>query len=152
MSCEAKQEQVGLLIDGELLEPEQSGLFRHLEDCSDCRLFFRSMIRLRKAIRRDQEEISLAADEILPTWSSPAARKPSREWSRWIEIVRGGWRMPKPVAIGLAVLLVAGGAALGSRIATTRGAGVGGDQTAKPAVVVVCSLPEVEVVQRGPGR
>ncbi len=152
MSCEAKQEQLSLLIDAELQEPDQVGLFRHLEGCSDCRLFFRSMIRLRNAAKRDQEEIALTADEILPPWDPAAVQRSSRGRSRWIEIVSGGWRMPKPVAIGVAIVLIAGGIVLGSRIASTGGSGAAGDRIAKPAVVVVCSLPEVEVVQRDPGR
>lgn len=152
MDCETKQEQVSLLIDGELPEADQVGLFRHLEDCSDCRFFFHSMVRLRNAARRDQEAIEHTADEILPAWNPTPERRPGRTRSRWVEILTGGWRMPAPVAIALAIALIAGGAVLGSRLAVVGGAGAPGDRSVKPTVVVVCSLPEVEVVQSGPGR
>jgi hypothetical protein len=178
VSCEAKQEQVSLLIDAELEEPDQVVLFRHLEGCSDCRLFFDSMLRFRKATKRDQEEINLAADEILPQRSplptnehtsghgarhlnkNPSGgkardvnKRPSGDGtSRWLRVLAGGWRVPVPVAVGLAMALLVTGVLVGARISTTSG-GMGpegrAERMVKPTVVVICSLPEVLVLGSG---
>jgi predicted anti-sigma-YlaC factor YlaD len=146
VNCEGRQEQVSLLIDAELEEADQVGVFKHLEGCSDCRLFFRSMIRLRRAAKRDREEISLAANEILPERSPLPLGRGNGRWERWLA---GGWRMPAPVAVGLAVILLITGALVGTRMVGISGnAGRQGlaERPAKPIVVVVCSLPEVQVL------
>jgi hypothetical protein len=178
VSCEARQEQVSLLIDAELEERDQVILFRHLEGCSDCRLFFDSMLRFRKATKRDQEEINLAADEILPRRSplpsnEPASghgarhlearpsgaksrdlnKRPSGDGTkRRLRVIAGGWRVPAPVAIGLAMALLVAGVLVGTRISILSGGdGPGGraERMAKPTVVVICSLPEVQVLGSG---
>jgi predicted anti-sigma-YlaC factor YlaD len=151
VSCDARQEQVSLLIDAELEESDQVTLFGHLENCTECRLFLDSMIRFRNAARRDHEASSLAADEALPQGS----RLPLKEAAsghgerRWLRILTRGWRMPASVAIGAAVVLLVAGAIVGTRISTLSGGGGPEGQaglTSKPAVVVICSLPEVEVL------
>jgi hypothetical protein len=178
VSCEAKQEQVSLLIDAELEEPAQVILFKHLEGCSDCRLFFDSMLRFRKATKRDQEEINLAADEVLPRRSpfpmnehmsghgarhlskSPSGgeprglnKSPSGDGTRrWLMVIARGWRVPAPVAVGLAMALLVAGALVGARVsAFSGGDGRGGraERMAKPTVVVICILPEVQVFGNG---
>jgi predicted anti-sigma-YlaC factor YlaD len=147
VNCEANQEQVSLLIDAELAEADQVTVFRHLEGCPDCRLFFQSMIRLRKAAKRDLEEISLAANEILPQRLAPAPL--GGETKRRANWLAGGWRMPAPAAVGLAVVLLVTGALVGSRLVGISGSagrqGLAG-RTVRPTVVVVCSLPEVQVL------
>jgi hypothetical protein len=169
---------VSLLIDAELEEPDQVILFKHLEGCSDCRLFFESMLRFRKATKRDQEEINLAADEILPQRSAfpmnertpghgarhlndrPSGgkakdlnKRPSGDGTRrWLKVIAGRWRVPAPVAVGLAMALLIAGALVGARIsALSGGDGPGGraERMAKPTVVVICSLPEVQVLGNG---
>lgn len=151
MNCEANQEQVSLLIDAELEAADQVGVFKHLEGCSDCRLFFQSMIRLRKAAKRDLDEISLAANEILPQHAPrlPNSRRRRSGTGRWARWLAGGWRMPAPVAVGLAAILLVTGALVGVRLVGISGnAGRQGlaARTAEPIVVVVCSLPEVQVL------
>ncbi len=152
MSCESKQEQVSLLIDARLRESDQVVLFRHLEECEECRQFFDSMIRMRRAVKDDQEAILLAAAEVLPpgipsppAWPRPGAR-------RWLKALTGGWRVPAPIAVGLAVLLLAGGALLGSRVGYVPGQrGAEGHRSPSGAsVVVVCGLPPVDVVGVSP--
>jgi hypothetical protein len=178
VTCVAKQEQVSLLIDAELEEADQVTLFRHLEECSDCRLFFHSMIRFRNAAKRDQEELNLAADEILPQHSqlpmdkprhrddgrrliprlagdgaSPLERRPHGGGTRrWAKLLTGGWKLPAPMAVGLAVALLVAGALVGARVSTRSGvAGLDGPagRKANPTVVVVCALPEVRVLGSG---
>ena len=170
MSCERAQEQVSLWIDAELEESAQAALFGHLEGCSECRRFLDSMVRFRKAAAVDREEIFLSAGEALPPRSpvpaearrTDAGGKPTRRSQeagqpgpRWPRVLAGGWRrLPAPVAAGLAVILLAAGALLGARLAAVSGGG-GPEWSAarmeKPAVIVVCGLPEVEVVGSGPG-
>jgi hypothetical protein len=178
VSCEARQEQVSLLIDAELEVSGQAALFGHLEECLDCRLFFDSMVRLRRAAKRDQEEIELAADEVLPRhiplpmhvhpsgnrwrrllkhpFRHDSGRLPGRlsgnRAKRWLQILAGGWRMPVPMAVGLAMVLLVAGALVGARLSALSGSagleGPGGHQP-KPTVVVICSLPEVQVLGSG---
>jgi predicted anti-sigma-YlaC factor YlaD len=150
VNCEARQEQVSLLIDGEAGEPDEAAVFRHLGECPDCRLFFDSMIRFRNTARRDREEITRAADEALRA-QAPIPRERGRSrpgLGRWLPFLAGGWRVPAPAILGLAVVLLVGGALLGVRLARVSG-GAGAEGSAgmrgKPVVVVVCSLPEVEV-------
>lgn len=150
MSCTARQEQVSLLIDGEAEESDQAALFKHLGECSDCRLFFESMIRFRNTARRDRDEVLRAADEVLPSWISiPPVRGHSRAGSgRWFRFLTGGWRVPAPAVVGLALVLLVGGALLGGRLARVSGRADPDGQAGKfgkPSVVVICSLPEVEV-------
>lgn len=178
MSCEARQEQVSLLIDAELEETGQVALFRHLEGCSECRLFFHSMHRFRNAAKRDQEELNRTADEVLPLpgqlpidrhrsgddvrhpvtrpYETGADRRdqrsPAKGTRRWSRVLAGGWRMPAPVAVGLAMALLVAGAFVGARVSSLSGGpGLNGraGHTVKPAVVVVCALPEVRVLGSG---
>lgn len=154
MNCESRQEQVGILIDGELGESDQVALFRHLEECLECRSFLHSMIRVRNAVRLDREEILAIADEALPASIRPEVVRRSPTRHRWHEILTGRLRLPAPVAVGLGVALLLCGAVLGARIASTLGPGqhADGSGTNRSTVIVVCSLPEVEVVKPGPGR
>lgn len=154
MDCESRQEQVGSLIDGELGEHDQVALFRHLEECLDCRSFLHSMIRVRNAVRLDREEILATANEVLPASIRLDAGERTPVGHGWREVLTGWWRLPAPVAVGLGVALLLCGALLGARVATTMGPGQNGHAggTTRPTVIVVCSLPEVEVVGPGPGR
>ena len=147
MSCETFQEQVSLLIDAELEESDQVALFRHFGGCPACRQFFDSMVRFRKAARMDQEEMFRSAGELLPQRSPlPSERRPTARGTQgWLQVIAGGWRMPAPVAVGLALVLMIAGALLGARIAVVSES----PGSFKPSVVVVCGLPEVEVVGTG---
>ncbi len=141
MTCESWQEQTSGLLDAELEESDQVRVFRHLETCQDCRLFLDSMIRFRKAVQTDQERILLTADEVVPARlripPSRSAREPG--WMRALL----GWRLPAPVAVGMAAVLVAGGVLLGARLeSAAESAGKRGE----PQVVLVYGLPQVEVV------
>ena len=151
MSCETAQQQVSLLIDAELEEAAQVSLFRHLEGCSECRCFFDSMVRFRKATRTDREEIFLEADELLSQHGPLPVRQGSSEPGerRWLRALTAGWRIPVPMGVVLAVVLLFTGALVGVRLASVSAGSpwlrTGGGR-ARPAVVVVCGLPEVEVV------
>jgi predicted anti-sigma-YlaC factor YlaD len=155
VSCETRQEQVSRLIDAELRESDQVALFRHLEDCSECRQFLDSMIRLRHAARKDQEEILLGAEEILAPQSPLALRPRPVRVGPWERILTGGWRLPAPVAVGLGVILLTGGVLLGSHItniAERAGLDGRGGREGQSTVVVVCGLPQVDVVGTIPAR
>ena len=57
--------------------------------------------------------------------------------------------MPAPVIVGLAMVLLIAGALVGARISTlSGGAGPEGraERATKPTVVVICSLPEIQVL------
>jgi anti-sigma factor RsiW len=150
VSCESWQEQTGLLIDGELAEADQVGLFHHLESCPECRTRLASALRCRQAMTRDREEILRGAD-LLPSAAELLARSrpratavPPRRPGRLY-----GWTFPVPVGVGLALILLLAGALLGARLGRPSSASRATEQaerTAAPAVVVVCGLPEVEVL------
>lgn len=151
MNCDTRQEQAGLLMDGDLPESSQPAVFGHLEGCSDCRGFLDSMIRLRMSARMDHENLLLAADQILPDWSPPAVESLPAPVRPWREIFATRWRVPVPAAVVLGVILLAGGAILGSRFGFS-GSGPGAGWSSEPAVVVVCGMPPVDVVALNPER
>lgn len=153
MTCEERQLQLGLLMDAEPGGEEQAGLFAHLAGCPECRHFFDSLIRLRSVARRDREEILRQADELLPARlvlpAGPRARRAPRTWP-------SSWRradLPATAALGLAVLLLAAGVAIGAGLAVRFGrapqqtprAEVAKQPPGGPTYVYVCSMPQVEV-------
>jgi hypothetical protein len=157
--CDEKQEQVSRLIDAELEESEQVTLFRHMENCPDCRLFLDSMIRFRIAAKRDKEFLFRAADESLPSeMKLPADRPRGVSGAGWLRVLGAGRSIPAPLAIGLAIVLLIFGIYVGGRIAMgpgNRGAALerevgDGDGGVRPRVIVLCGLPEVEVLGRRP--
>lgn len=157
MSCEEHRQRLSLMMDAEGEGMEQAGLFAHLETCSGCRSFFDSLIRFRKAARRDREEILRQADELLPVHAPLPAelqRGPRGSWRRrFAAWLRPG--VPAPAALVLAVLLLAAGIAIGAGLTARRnGAKVAPEvETGKQApgttqIVYVCSMPEVQVTAR----
>ncbi len=154
MPCDERQEQASRWIDSELGESEQILLFRHLEGCPDCRLFLDSMVRFRNAAKKDRDLLFQGADELLPpaeAFRIPVARPSFRDG--WIWRLGAGIRLPAPVAVGLAVVLVVLGILVGARFSTGPGGGrphwelggASGERKGDERVVVVCGLPEVEV-------
>ncbi len=159
MHCDEKQEQVSRLIDAELEESEQVSLFRHMEGCPDCRLFLDSMIRFRMAAKRDKELLFLAAEETLPPeLPLPAHHSKWVPHAGWLRVLGAGRSMPAPLAIGLAVVLLVIGIYVGGKIATGhegRGSrwqqGAGDEEPGvRQKVIVLCGLPEVEVLGSRP--
>jgi len=156
VGCDERQAQVSLLIDADLEESEQVNLFKHLEVCHGCRGFLDVMIRFRKTAKRDQEALGRDADEILPArppCTEPRHTRAERGTLGWARIFSGGLRIPTPLAVGMAATLIVMGAILGARIAAVSG-DASLQQTAermsRPAVVVICGMPEVEVLGNSP--
>jgi predicted anti-sigma-YlaC factor YlaD len=156
VNCDIAQEQLGQLIDTELVESAQAGLFQHLEGCAGCRGFLDSMLRLRRAAGSDREAILRDAAEALPRLAPRPVpiRRAGASLRPWIQAITRGWRMPAPVGVALALFLVFAGAVLGSRLDLfPRGSlSERAQRMARPEVVVVCGLPEVEVVGSGGQR
>lgn len=145
MDCEARQEQLGALLDGEAAAADLSALFRHVGECADCRSYFDTLTRLRGAAARDRDLLAPGADDLLlPLPRRAAARGRFRSGAgRWLRRPAAGWRLPVPAALAAAVILLLGGALLGARWAAVRGGAQG--PAGRSSVVVVCSLPEVVV-------
>ncbi len=128
--CEGRREQLGRLLDGETTAGGGADLFHHLGGCGECRAYVDTLLLLRLAAGRASAGAAAAADAI-----APSRIRPRRAGA--------GWRLPVPAAVAAALVLLLGGGLLGaawmSGAAGARGAG------GHPAVVVVCSLPEVVV-------
>ncbi|MDM7915922.1 MAG: anti-sigma factor [Candidatus Eisenbacteria bacterium] len=163
MQCDDAKSMLSLFADSNLEGEElQGAMFRHLQECSDCRGFFDSILRQRKAASVEREMLLREADELLPAAESLLARARSgraerRSLSVWQRILAGGgMRMPVPVAISIAIVLLLAGIVLGTRIAGRPGQdGLRIDRlerASRSEVVVVCGLPEVQVVGSTPKR
>ncbi len=167
MDCEKNQMRAGLLIDAALDGSGQVGLYRHLEECAGCRSFLDSMIRFRNTARIDRERIESKADEVLGSWDPAGAARRARAGG---DAPRGATRERErlsreplirrlrfsiPVAVAVAAALLVAGMFIGGRLSTRSGvlpAREGAVESSRP-VVVVCGLPEVEVVgNQLPGR
>ncbi len=143
MDCEGRQEELGLLLDGEAAATDHPELFAHLGACAGCRSWFDTLTRIRRAAGRDREEIAPAADTIAPPAVGAAPRASGTRRPRG---PRRALRLPLPLAATLAVLLLACGALAGAgwlRLAGGTGPLAAGSGQAP--VVVICSLPEVTV-------
>jgi predicted anti-sigma-YlaC factor YlaD len=145
VDCNASQERLSLLLDGEAPALEQAEMFAHLGVCPGCRDWFDTLTTVRRTALRDRDEIAHGADDLLlPRVARREVRRlPARPFGRV-------WRLPVPMAAALAVLLLAGGALLGARwplLAGEMGRGLAGRNGS--AVVVVCSLPGVTVLPEG---
>ena len=156
MSCEFQQEQASRFTDGELPEQEQIPLFRHLEDCSECRSFLDAILRFRQGARRDREEILAEADGLaIPAVGHVASGRGARmnsggaDSGRRKRFLGRGWMLPIPAGVAIALVLLATGFLLGARLGAAPGdPGRPGlaERIVEPDVVVVCSLPVVEVL------
>ena len=136
MDCEARQEQLSQLLDGEAGAVDQPELFRHRGECAGCRSFLDGLAQLRGTVGRDRELSAAGADEIPLPW-------PRRAVTPGPDRLRAGrrLRLPVPAALAAALVLLLGGALLGAQWAGAGARGAGG----RAPVVVVCSLPEIVV-------
>ena len=50
MNCEKYQEAMSLLVDGAATDDEMRLAFRHLHECEECRLFFRTSLEIRSTL------------------------------------------------------------------------------------------------------
>jgi len=153
VDCNAKQEQLSLLLDGETAALEQADLFAHLGACADCRDWFDTLARLRGAARRDREEIAGGADDLRPPLPSLSALPSRRPAAQRIRGAGWTWRLRVPLAAALAFALLAAGALLGARWPLlAEGAGAIAARGGRAPVVVICSLPDVTVFPQGVGQ
>ena len=143
MGCEARQELLGAVLDGEAVAVDHAELFAHLGGCAGCRSFFDTLVTVRAAAARDRDALAAAADAIpLPVLPGTAPRVAASG-----RVPRGRahvWRLPAPLAAALAVALLTGGMLLGARWSRVVAGGLAA-QAGRAPVVVICSLPEVMV-------
>jgi|WetSurMetagenome_2_1015567.scaffolds.fasta_scaffold651575_2 predicted anti-sigma-YlaC factor YlaD len=153
MTCDDRRAQLALWVDGEREAGDLAGLFAHLETCGGCRSFLEAQLAFRGAVQRDRERLALEAAEALPdraptgvpAW--PQRPEPRREPARapWL-----AWALPLPAAAALAVVLLAGGMALGAALGARHGGAPAVERVGAPPspvahVIYVCSMPEVRV-------
>ena len=91
MNCEEYQKHISELIDNELREDCDAGVYRHLAECSTCRSFHYSALRLKEAVHT-----------MLLTETESKLEEGETHW------IRKYVRIPLPVA-ALYVLLLFGG-------------------------------------------
>ena len=53
--CGEYQREISLLIDGELSEPQKTGLLRHLEQCEDCRRVYSAFKAISLSLSQEEE-------------------------------------------------------------------------------------------------
>jgi anti-sigma factor RsiW len=158
VQCEEQQQQLSLLVDGELDGAAQVALFSHLGACPECQGFFNSLLRFRKAARRDHQALLAEAEaglpRQLPSEAGAAGGAPPRTpWNRW------GFpaRVPALAAAALAVLLLAAGVAIGLRLPAGRGTVRPPNPGSSPPAggshfVLVYAMPDVVVTAPSPSK
>ena len=57
--CDEYQELISAYVDGETSDHETSGLFFHLGECSNCRAFMRSVLRLQSVLRENELPVKI---------------------------------------------------------------------------------------------
>lgn len=97
--CDDYQELISAYIDGETHDREISELFFHLGDCSECRLFMRSVLRLQSIFREDELPVTVATHP-----------KTTSIWKRRFVV-------SYPIAAALALLMLLSSIILISRVA-----------------------------------
>ncbi len=106
MSHEHYEEQISAMVDNELGEGSLSELFTHLAECSACREFFQSSLRLRAGMIAGAEvRIPATLDEHIQQGSFKKPRFASGVISRFWE---SRISFPLPAAASLAFLLILG--------------------------------------------
>ena len=53
--CGEYQELISLMLDGELTEPQKTGLLRHLEQCEDCRRVYSAFKAISLSLSQEEE-------------------------------------------------------------------------------------------------
>ncbi len=160
MNCDDFQEHASRFIDGMLNASDQAALFEHLSDCSGCRSFLSSSVRVREVIEHDHVDVPTELDEkIFERLSGrpnlfPAAQDRKRSlWRR--EVV-----LSFPLAAAALLLVILASVLISLVSVRTGSAGINGLETVlgkKPVagrqtVVVVYQLPEEQVVSLPPAK
>jgi len=105
MTCTSYQEQISGMIDDELADRQKPELFFHLSECTECREFLQSCLRLRSSLVRARGmSVPSKIDERIERMSfgesaSRHAGLGRRLWNTQIAF-------PIPVAASIALLLV----------------------------------------------
>jgi predicted anti-sigma-YlaC factor YlaD len=135
MNCEQYEEQISLLLDGELDISGESGLFGHLGMCKQCREYLKNIISLRNVLAQAPPmSVPVSLDKrVLSDHSLTKAITPYANFIRHYTNARYSFR-----AVGLAIIVSALLSMLFSSFWHT---------SKEPQQTIVCltPLPEVEV-------
>ena len=148
--CGEYQELISLMLDGELTEPQKTGLLRHLEQCEDCRRVYSAFKAISLSLSQEEEApASLAGGvmdairggNVVPMPAPEEGKKPAR---------RVRWRRAAALAACLALVLAGAAslpALLGGNAAETEGSepavfGMMGNSTAGDAAEAAESAGE----------
>ncbi len=136
ITCEEYEEQISQLIDHELGESSAPILFDHLAECTGCRRFLNTTLRIRSGLL-EQGPISAPAqldEKILGT--VPVGRRAARDRLAIPGLLlKKRVSLPVPLAAAVVVLLMLGSILLSSLWLQSQGGGT----------VYVTTMPAVEV-------
>jgi predicted anti-sigma-YlaC factor YlaD len=144
MNCDEANELINLFVDGELPTPNHDPLFKHLSDCSECRLFFKGILRLREIEQKEQIAYPAELDNsIFSTIGISTKLNNAPIWRR-------SFRLSFPLAAAALIVVVLLGAILGNLLfpgnrsrAAKQNVGYAYQETDK--LKVLDSLPPVRV-------
>ncbi len=149
MTCIEYQQIAARFIDGEAETGEQENLFRHLGECSECRSFLESMMRVRDARRKESIPYPRFLDESVlsaTVWSRtvsadrPRLHRERGFWSRRFQITAP---LASAAVIGMIILGIVTGMLLLRRVGTPAVPAAG--QAQPVTVIMLYSMPPVEV-------
>jgi anti-sigma factor RsiW len=88
VKCDEAQELITALVDHELLDPEQSSLEAHLEECARCRLALQEEQALKRAVRGAGQDLRVPSELRVRILSDPRIfpdqMRSSRKWQDYI--------------------------------------------------------------------
>jgi anti-sigma factor (TIGR02949 family) len=104
MTCDEAQQLITALVDGELLDTEQSALESHLKECEGCRITLEQERDLKQAIREAGQGIRAPSELrdriLLDSRIFPETSRPAAGWRDYV------WPIPHLARPALAVALL----------------------------------------------
>jgi predicted anti-sigma-YlaC factor YlaD len=83
MNCNEYIDGINMLLDGALDESTQISLFSHLKDCTECRMYFDTMLRVRQISATEQIPFPEEIDRIVLSNIRKESVKSTRSFWNW---------------------------------------------------------------------
>lgn len=144
MKCTEFEEHINLLIDGELPQPLQTGLYAHLETCVECRALLDGILRLRQIVQKDQPPFPEALDGKLLSAVAHKEKTAAQESKRPL-------RIPLPIAAAAIIVVAVAAFFIGRTLKPETPTDQTSDSrpilvSVQPKIEILYALPSIEVV------